>query len=193
MKAHARHLREHVDSLAAKAYWEQFASSPEFVVLFVPGESLLAPALERDPSLLDDAFTKRVMIVTPTVLIALLRTVAFLLAQAKVTENAIEVSALGRELYKRLGTMGGHLDKLGRSITSTVASYNKTIGSLERQVLVSARRMNDLGVVTDELTAPTPVDESVRPMTAAELIAWDEDASQDAQVRALRPGESATG
>ncbi len=194
MKAHARHLREHVDSLATKAYWEQFSSSPEFVVLFVPGESLLAPALERDPSLLDDAFAKRVMIVTPTVLIALLRTVAFLLAQAKVTENAIEVSALGRELYKRLGTMGGHLDKLGRSITSTVASYNKTIGSLERQVLVSARRMNDLGVTTDELAAPAPVDESVRPMTAAELIAWDEGAgTESAQVRALRPGDTAIG
>jgi len=193
MKAHARHLREHVDSLAAKAYWQQFTSSPEFVVLFVPGESLLAPALERDPALLDDAFAKRVMIVTPTVLIALLRTVAFLLAQATVTENALEVSALGRELYKRLGTMGGHLDKLGRAITSTVTSYNKTIGSLERQVLVSARRMNDLGVVTDELSEPTPVEDSVRPMTAAELVAWDEDAQASAEVRALRPGDGATG
>ncbi len=197
MKAHARHLRDHVDSLAGKAYWEQFPTSPEFVVLFVPGESLLAPALERDPTLMDDAFAKRVMVVTPTVLIALLRTAAFMLAQAKVTENAVEVSSLGRELYKRLGTMGSHLDKLGRAITSTVKTYNQTIGSLERQVLVSARRMNDLGVVTDELPEQTPVEDSVRPVSAAELVAWDEavslDADGSAEVRRLRRGDAATG
>ena len=194
MKAHARHLRDHVDGLAAKAYWDQFAASPEFVVLFVPGESLLAPALERDPALLDDAFTKRVMIVTPTTLIALLRTAAFMLAQATVTENAIEVSSIGRELYKRLGTMGGHLEKLGRSLTTSVKTYNQTIGSLERQVLVSARRMNELGVVSDELPEVSPVEDSVRPVSAAELIAWDEATTADsAEVRELRRGDTATG
>lgn len=193
MRAHSRHLREHVTNLAGKSYWEQFEQSPEFVVLFVPGESMLGPALEHDPELLDYAFAKRVLIATPTVLIAVLRSAAFLLQQASVTENAIEVSNLGRELYKRLGTLGEHLDRLGRAIASTVTHYNKSIGSLERQVLVSARRMNDLGVVTDELTQPSGVDEPVRPVSAPELVAWDEAATASATVRSLPKGEAAAG
>jgi DNA recombination protein RmuC len=192
MKAHAKSLRDHVNDLAQKSYWDQFAQSPEFVVLFVPGESMLAPALENDPQLLDDAFAKRVVIATPTVLIAVLRTAAFMLQQASVTDNAIEVSSIGRELYKRLGTMGEHLDKLGRSITTTVKDYNKTIGSMERNVLVSARRLNDLGIVTDELPVLAGVEESVRPMTAAELIAWEEEAIGASTVRSL-PGRTAAG
>ena len=192
MKAHAKSLREHVNDLAHKSYWDQFAQSPEFVVLFVPGESMLAPALENDPQLLDDAFAKRVVIATPTVLISVLRTAAFMLQQASVTDNAIEVSSIGRELYKRLGTMGEHLDKLGRSITTTVKDYNKAIGSMERSVLVSARRMNELGIVADELPTLSGVQESVRPMTAAELVAWEETAIDASTVRSL-PGRSAAG
>lgn len=192
MRSHAKSLKEHVTSLAAKAYWEQFDQSPEFVVLFVPGESMLAPALEHDPGLLDYAFGKRVLIATPTILITVLRTAAYMLQQASVTENAIEVSNLGRELYKRLATMGEHLDKLGRSITSTVTNYNKTIGSLERQVLVSARRMNDFGLGQDEMPERSPIDEAVRPVTAAELIAWEE-ASTRAAVRSLPTNEAQAG
>jgi len=192
MKSHARSLKDHVNGLAGKAYWNQFDQSPEFVVLFVPGESMLAPALEQDPSLLDYAFGKRVLIATPTILITMLRTAAFMLQQASVTENAIEVSNLGRELYKRLGTLGEHLDKLGRSITSTVAHYNKTIGSLERQVLVSARRMNDFGLGQDDLPASSAIDEAVRPVTAAELVAWEEESHRSA-VRALPTNEAQAG
>lgn len=192
MRSHAKSLKEHVQSLAAKAYWEQFEQSPEFVVLFVPGESMLAPALEHDPGLLDYAFGRRVLIATPTILITVLRTAAFMLQQASVTENAIEVSNLGRELYKRLATMGEHLDKLGRSITSTVTNYNKTIGSLERQVLVSARRMNEFGLGQDEMPERSPIDEAVRPVSAAELIAWEEETTK-AAIRSLPTGEAQAG
>lgn len=192
MKSHAKSLKEHVIGLAGKAYWNQFDQSPDFVVLFVPGESMLAPALEQDPGLLDYAFGKRVIIATPTILIMMLRTAAYMLQQASVTENAIEVSNLGRELYKRLGTLGEHLDKLGRSITSTVTNYNKTIGSLERQVLVSARRMNDFGLGQDELPEQSAIDEAVRPVTAAELMAWEEESHRSA-VRALPTSDAQAG
>jgi len=174
--AHARHLRQHVDRLAEKAYWAQFESTPEFVVLFVPGEAFLAPALERDPALLDDALAKRVHIVTPTTLVSTLRTVAYAWQQQALAHNAREVFELGRELYKRLGTLGDHMDKLGRSLTGAVKAYNGTVGSLERQVLVTARKLNDLEVVDAELDAPDAVEESIRPLGAAELVTAAEDA-----------------
>ena len=176
LTAHARHLRQHVDRLAEKAYWTQFESTPEFVVLFVPGEAFLAPALERDPSLLDDALTKRVHIVTPTTLVSTLRTVAYAWQQQALADNARDVFELGRELYKRLGTLGDHMDKLGRSLTGAVKAYNGTVGSLERQVLVTARKLNDLEVVDSQLNEPTPIEESVRPLGAAELVTAAEDA-----------------
>jgi DNA recombination protein RmuC len=176
LKAHARHLRQHVDRLAEKAYWAQFESTPEFVVLFVPGEAFLAPALERDPALLDDALTKRVHIVTPTTLVSTLRTVAYAWQQQALADNARDVFELGRELYKRLGTLGDHMDKLGRSLTGAVKAYNGTVGSLERQVLVTARKLNDLEVVDAELAEPTPIEEPVRPHGAAELVTAAEDA-----------------
>ncbi|HEU5034173.1 MAG TPA: DNA recombination protein RmuC [Mycobacteriales bacterium] len=170
LAAHARHLRTHVDQLAAKSYWSQFSPAPEFVVLFVPGDAFLAPALERDPTLLDEAFAKRVHIATPTTLISVLRTCAYAWQQEALAANAREVFDLGRELYKRLGTLGDHVDKLGRSLTSAVKAYNGTVGSLERQVLVTARKLNDLQVVDAELDSPTAVEESVRPLGAAELV-----------------------
>src|SRR5437764_1470195 len=148
--AHARHLRTHVDQLAAKSYWSQFSPAPEFVVLFVPGDAFLAAALDRDPSILDDAFTKRVHIATPTTLISVLRTCAYAWQQEALAENAREVFDLGRELYSRIGVMGSHLSKLGRSLTNSVDSYNKTVGSMEKNVLVTARKLNALGVVEDD-------------------------------------------
>jgi DNA recombination protein RmuC len=175
LMAHAKHLRQHVDRLAEKAYWAQFASTPEFVVLFVPGEAFLAPALERDPALLDDALGKRVHIVTPTTLVSTLRTVAYAWQQQALADNAREVFELGRELYKRIGTLGDHMDKLGRSLTGAVKAYNGTVGSLERQVLVTARKLNTLEVVDTPLDEPTPVEESVRPLGAAELVTAAED------------------
>ena len=176
LNAHARHLRQHVDRLAEKAYWSQFSPAPEFVVLFVPGEAFLAPALEREPSLLEDALAKRVHIVTPTTLVSTLRTVAYAWQQEALADNAREVFDLGRELYKRLAVMGGHISKLGRALTTSVDSYNRTVGSLEKNVLVTARKLNALGVVDDELDTPAAVEEPVRPLAAPELVIAAEEA-----------------
>lgn len=184
MRAHAKHLRNHVDDLASKAYWDELADSPEFVILFVPGEAILAPALEQVPDLLDYAFGKRVFIATPTILIATLRSVAYLLQQAEVTENALEIQKLGRELYKRLGTMGGHMDKLGRSLTTSVKDYNSAVGSLERNVLTSARKLNAMGVTDTELAQPRSVEEAVRELSRAELM---DSVSESRPVSALPP------
>ncbi len=144
---HGRQLRTHVDSLAKKTYWQQFENSPEFVVAFIPGDALLAVALENDPSLLEHAMVSRVMLATPTTLIALLRTVAYGWQQESLAENAREVQHMGRDLYTRLANFGEHLARTGRSLTGAVESYNKAVGSLERKVLPQARRFKELGVV----------------------------------------------
>ena len=170
MAAHAKHLRAHVDRLADKAYWSALPDSPEFVVLFVPGEAFLAPALEHDPSLLEHAYAARVHLTTPTTLVSLLRTVAHGWQQHALTDNARAVVACGQELYARLGTLGQHVDKLGRSLGAAVTDYNRTVGSLERSILPSARRMSELGVAGDEATAPRTVDELPRPLQAPELV-----------------------
>jgi DNA anti-recombination protein RmuC len=171
LDAHARHLREHVDRLAAKAYWAALSPAPEFVVLFIPGEAFLAPALEHDPALLEHAITHKVHIATPTTLITMLRTAQYAWQQEALSENARAVFDLGRELYDRIAGMGKHMDGLGKALTNAVSSYNKTIGSLEGRVLVSARKLNQLGVVEAELNAPMPVEETVRALSAADLIA----------------------
>jgi DNA anti-recombination protein RmuC len=170
LDAHARHLREHVDRLAAKAYWAALSPAPEFVVLFIPGEAFLAPALEHDPALLEHAITHRVHIATPTTLITMLRTAQYAWQQEALSENARAVFDLGRELYDRIAGLGKHVDGLGKALTNAVSSYNKTIGSLEGRVLVSARKLSQLGVVEAELNAPTPVQETVRALSAADLI-----------------------
>lgn len=169
LDAHARHLREHVDRLAAKSYWQAFSPSPEFVVLFIPGEAFLAPALERDPALLEYAMRRRVHIATPTTLVTMLRTAQYAWQQAAVSENAKAVFDLGKELYERLGGLGRHVDSLGRALTRTVTAYNQTVGSLESRVLVSARKMNDLGLVDHTLDAPATVEEIPRPVAIPEL------------------------
>ncbi len=171
MKAHARHLRTHVDSLSAKAYWERFNPTPEFVVCFVPADAFLDGALREDPTLLEYAFGKDVVLATPSTLVALLRTIAYTWRQEALAANADEVHKLGRELYQRLSTMGGHIDKLGRSLGSAVTSYNQTVSSLESRVLVTARRMSDLKVVSggDPLEAPKQVTEASRFAQAPEL------------------------
>ncbi|MGH3425347.1 MAG: DNA recombination protein RmuC, partial [Nocardioidaceae bacterium] len=170
LRRHARQVRGHVDALAAKSYWKQFDQAPEFVVLFVPGESFLSHALEVEPTLLEYASAKRVVLATPTTLIALLRTVAYAWTQSRLADNAREIHSLARELYDRIGTVGDHLDKVGRSLTGAVSSYNGAIASLESRVLVSARKLADLHVSDDELGAPRAVEQSVRPLTAPELV-----------------------
>jgi DNA anti-recombination protein RmuC len=170
LDAHARHLREHVDRLAAKAYWAVLSPAPEFVVLFIPGEAFLAPALEHDPTLLEHAITHKVHIATPTTLITMLRTAQYAWQQEALSENARAVFDLGRELYDRIAGMGRHIDGLGKALTNAVSSYNRTIGSLEGRVLVTARRLSQLGVVEGELTPPPLVEETVRALSAPDLI-----------------------
>jgi DNA recombination protein RmuC len=173
LEAHARHLREHVDRLAGKAYWTAVSPSPEFVILFIPGEAFLAPALERDPGLLEYALARRVHIATPTTLITMLRTAQYAWQQEALSQNARAVFDLGRELYDRLSGLGRHVDKLGRALTSSVLAYNQAVGTLESRVLVSARRLNEFGVVEAELAAPAAVTETARVLSAPEFVADD--------------------
>jgi len=171
MDAHARHLREHVDRLAGKAYWAALSPSPEFVILFIPGEAFLAPALEHDPGLLEYALGRKVHIATPTTLVTMLRTAQYAWQQEALADNARAVFDLGRELYERLGGLGRHVDQLGRTLTKAVSAYNQTVGSLESRVLVTARRLNDLGVVDGELDPLAPAEAATRALSAPELIA----------------------
>ena len=172
--AHARQLRAHVDQLSKKEYWKQFDRSPQQVVAFIPGDQLLSVAYEADPTLQEHAMANGVLLTTPTMLIALLRTVAFGWRQESLAENAREVQKLGAELYERLRTMSTHMQKLQRSLTASVSAYNDAVGSLESRVLVSARRFPSLGVVgieTDEIADLPPVEASPRLLQAIELVA----------------------
>jgi DNA recombination protein RmuC len=184
LRAHARHLRKHVDDLAGKAYWTQFSTSPEFVVLFVPGEAFLAPALEIEPTLIEYAMGRRVIIATPTTLMTMLRTIAYAWQQAQLTDNAKQVFELGRELYERLGTLGNHFTKLGRSVSNVVTDYNKAIASLDTRVMVTARRLKDLQVVDGDLPTAFPISETARQPASPELV---QSANRGKAVRAL-PG-----
>jgi DNA recombination protein RmuC len=170
LAAHARHLKAHVDQLASKAYWSALPQTPEFVVMFVPGEAFLAPALDHDPDLLEHALGRRVHIATPTTLVSMLRTVQYAWQQQALSDNARAVFELGRELYDRLSGFGRHLERVGKSLTSAVGSYNQAVGSLETRVLVSARKLAALGVVDAELAPPEPVGETARPLSAPELV-----------------------
>ncbi|WP_306204295.1 DNA recombination protein RmuC [Actinoplanes sp. RD1] len=167
---HARVLRGHVDALAAKAYWTAFDQSPEFVVLFVPADPFLDAALQRDPSLMEHAFTRNVVLATPATLIALLRTVAYSWRQEALARNALAVHGLARELYGRLATLGDHVGKLGSSLGGAVTAYNRAVGSLESRVLVSARKLAEMGVSDEELAAPAQVEITPRQPQAPELL-----------------------
>jgi DNA recombination protein RmuC len=170
---HVRQLRQHVDQLGSKAYWRSFAETPEFVVLFVPAESFLAVALETDGSLIDYAASRQVVLASPTTLIALLRTVAHGWRHEAIAERAGEIHRLGRDLHDRLGTLGGHLDQVGRSLNAAVTTYNRAVGSLESRVLVTARRFADLEVTDDELATPRQVEAGARSVAGVELRAVD--------------------
>ncbi|MBO0828095.1 MAG: DNA recombination protein RmuC [Streptosporangiales bacterium] len=178
LASHARQLRRHVDQLAAKEYWNAFSPAPEFVVLFVPGEAFLAPALEHDQQLLEHAMARRVVIATPTTLVSMLRTIAYAWQQAALTDNARAIFDLGRQLYDRLGKLGDKVDGLGRAIGRVVTSYNSTVASLETRVLVSARRMHDLQLVDGDLPTPRPVEETPRPLGSGELVSSATEARQ---------------
>jgi DNA recombination protein RmuC len=166
---HARQVRDHVAKLAAKQYWRQFEPSPDFVVMFLPDESYLRVAHEHDPALAEDAWRANVILASPSTLVALLRTVAATWQQETVAESARAVHALGRELYERIGKVGDHLGKLGRSLNGTVSAYNEAVGSLETRVLVTARKLEEHGI-GGELETPVLVDRTARPLTAPELV-----------------------
>lgn len=169
---YSRHVRDHVAKLSQKAYWQQFSPTPDFVILFLPGESFYRSALERDPSLLELAPAQRVHIASPMTLITLLRAVAVGWREAEVADNARAIEKLGRELYERLATMTDHFADVGKKLDGAVQAYNRSVGSLERRVLVSARRFVEHGVGSDrELDAPAPIERSTQPPQTIELPA----------------------
>lgn len=145
-KAHAKALRHHMGVISAKAYWKALGDTPEFTVLFVPSDGVLAAALETDPALLEDAFSRDVVIASPATLVALLRTVAHTWRTDALNRDAREVLETGRELHHRLGTFTGHLGKVGRSLDASVAAFNEAVGSLQSRVMVSARKFEELGL-----------------------------------------------
>ena len=163
---HAQSVRAHMQSLSAKAYWDQFETSPDFVAMFVPGDGFLAAALERLPDLMSEAMDKRVILVTPTTLFALCKAVAYGWRVEDQARGAAKTAELGRELYKRLSVMGGHASALGKALESAVGRYNSFVGSLESQVMTQARRFEDLASDHEgkELPELSPVETAVRPL-----------------------------
>jgi len=183
LQDHARQIREHINSLSRKSYWEQFSPTPEFVVLFLPGENFFGAALEHDPGLIEAGVEKRVLIATPTTLIALLQAVAYGWRQENLAQNAQEISALGADLFKRLSTLAGHWNKLGRQLGASVESYNAATATLESRVLVTARKFKELNSVNgaDELEALSPVETTAVLPQAAELALGLEDRAAKAK------------
>jgi len=170
LAAHARQVRDHIRALGAKEYWKQFKTSPEFVIMFLPIEPLLAAALDEDGTLLDQAASLRVIPATPLTLLALLKAVALGWRQEQLARNAEEIQQIGRELYERLGTMVGHLEAVGKNLKGAGDAYDRFVGSLEQKVLPGARRFKELGVHSpEELDAPEPIRLALRPITRPEL------------------------
>jgi DNA recombination protein RmuC len=163
---HAQSVRAHMQSLSAKAYWDQFPASPDFVAMFIPGDSFLAAALDRAPDLMSEAMDRRVLVVTPTTLFALCKAVVYGWRVEEQAANAQEISKLGRELYKRLSVMGGHAAAVGKKLEEAVGKYNQMVGSLETQVLTQARRFEDLKVDHEGRDIPElgPIETAVRPL-----------------------------
>jgi DNA recombination protein RmuC len=177
---HARQVRDHLKKLGQKSYWEQFQPSPDFVVLFLPGEMFYSAALEADPSLIEAGVDARVILATPTTLIALLRAVAYGWTQQALTENAERIRQLGRELYDRIATVTEHWGRVGKNLGEAVGAYNKSVASMETRVLVSARKFRELKVASEdkEIADLNPVEALPREVQAPELLANDEPGSR---------------
>src|ERR1700689_315377 len=169
---HARQVRDHMKTLAGKNYWEQFDPTPEFVVMFLPGETFFSAALEQDPSLIEQGVLSRVIPASPTTLIALLKAVNYGWNQEKLARNAQQISALGKELHDRLRLLAGHITQVGTGLDRAVESYNKAVGSLESRVLVSARKFSELGAsVAEDIPELEPIETTARALS----FDWDED------------------
>jgi len=163
LSEHAAKVRVHIDAIGGREYWTKFQPSPEFVVLFLPGDQFLSAAIEADPTLMDRAIGKKVLLATPATLIALLKAAAYGWRQEAVSKSAEEVSALGRQLYDRIANFADHLDRVGRGLDGAVKSYNAAVGSFEQNLLPGSRRFNELGAKgAKELTSPAGVETGVR-------------------------------
>ncbi len=182
LQAHSRQVRDHMDKLGSKAYWEPLPDAPEFVVMFLPGETLFTAALQNDLGLIEHGLNQRVLLASPITLIALLTTVAHSWRQEALTENFREVAALGRELYDRLATFAGHLDDVRKKLDGAVQSYNQAAGSFESRVLVTARRMKDLKVTTaEELPPAESIDTVPRVLRQVGLMGLPEGVAESEQ------------
>jgi len=165
LTAHARQVKARIQELSRKEYWDQFDEAPEFVVLFLPGEQFLGAALQEDPNLLEDGFRQKVILATPTTLIALLKAVAYGWRQEALAENAQMISDLGKQLYERLATLVGHFEDLGKNLDRSIAAYNKAIGSFESRVIVTARKFKELGATAaDDIPYLEPIEQTSRAM-----------------------------
>jgi DNA recombination protein RmuC len=182
LKEHARQVKDHITRLANKTYWAHFQPSPDIVVMFVPGESLLSAALQHDNGLLEFSMKRGVMLASPLTLIALLRAVSYGWQQEKIAQNALEISELGRNLYERIAKLAEHFENVGRSLAKSVTAYNSAVGTLESRVLVTARRLKDKGIApTEELPDVDTIDHTPRALGAPELTGLFDDAL-DAEV-----------
>jgi len=183
LQGHARQVRDHMDRLAAKAYWDQLGNSPEMVVMFLPGESLFSAALQHDLTLIEHGLQQRVLLASPLTLIALLTTVAHSWRQEALTENYREVARLGKEFYERLATFADRFDEIRKRLDGAVQAYNEAAGSFESRILVSARRLRELEVTTaDELRPADPIERVPRVLKQVGLMGLPDEALTEAEV-----------